>query len=50
MIYIATAQKHSFRLLGICHLATAHLPIIYLLQIDELFHHWKSPNYLITLH
>ena len=31
-------------------LATAHLPIICLLQIDQLFHHWKSSKYLITLH
>ena len=29
---------------------TAHLPIIYLLQIDQLFHHFKSSKYLITVH
>ena len=49
-IYIATPQKHNFWLLRIYHLVTAHLLIIYLLQIDQLFHHWKSSKYLITLH
>ena len=48
--YFATAQKHNFWLLRINYLATAHLPIIYLMQIDQLFHHWKSSKYLITLH
>ena len=32
------------------YFATAHLPIIYLLQIDQLFHHWKLSKYLITEH
>ena len=41
--------KHNFWLLRIYHLATAHLPIIYLLQIGQLFHHWKSSKYLIIL-
>ena len=42
--------KHNFWLLRIYHLATAHHPIIFLLQIDKLFHHWKSSQYLITEH
>jgi len=41
-IYMATAQSTIFWLLCIYHLATAHHPIIYLLQIDQLFHDWKS--------
>ena len=45
-----TAQKQNFWLLRIYHLATAHLPIIYLLQNDQFFHHCKSSKYLITLH
>jgi hypothetical protein len=49
-IYMATAQSTIFWLLCIYHFATAHLPIIYLLQIDQLFHHWKLSKYLITLH
>ena len=47
---MATAQTKIFWLLRIYHLATAHLPIIYLLQIELLFHHWKSSKYVITLH
>ena len=47
--YMATAQSTIFWLLRIYHFLTAHLPIIYLLQIDQLFHHWKSSKYLITL-
>ena len=49
-IYMATAKSTIFWLLRINHFATAHIPIIYLLQIDQLFHHWKSPTYLINLH
>ena len=49
-IYIATAQSQIFWLLRIHNFATAYLTIIYLLQIDQLFHHWKSSNYLITPH
>ena len=49
-IYMATAQNTIFWLLRIYHLATAHHPIIFLLQIDQLFHHWKSSKYLITEH
>ena len=47
-IYMATAQSTIFWLLRNSHLATAHHPIIYLLQIDQLFYHWKSSKYLIT--
>ena len=50
MIYMATSQSTIFWLLRIYHFATAHLPIIYLLQIDQFFHHWKSSKHLITLH
>ena len=32
------------------YFASAHLPIICLLQIDQYFHHWKSSKYLVTLH
>jgi hypothetical protein len=49
-IYMATAQSKIFWLRRISHLATAHLPIIYLLQIDQLLPQWKSSKYLITLH
>jgi len=49
-IYMATAQSTIFWILRIYHLATAHHPIIFLLQIDQLFHHWKSSKYLITEH
>jgi len=46
-IYMASTQSPTFRLLRIYHFATAHLPIICLLQIDQLFHHWKSSKYLL---
>ena len=36
-IYMAPAQSPIFRLLRIYHFATAHLRIIYLLQIDNYF-------------
>ena len=49
-IYIAIAQSTIFWLLRIYHLDTAHHPNIYLLQIGQLFHHWKSSKYLITLY
>ena len=48
--YMATAQSPIFWLMRIYHFATAHLPVIYLVQIDQLFHHCKSSNYLITVH
>jgi len=49
-IYMAIAQSTIFWLVRIYHLATAHHPIMYLLQIDQLFQHWKSSKYLITVH
>jgi hypothetical protein len=49
-IYMATTQSTIFWLLRIYHFANAHLPIIYLLQIDQLFYQWKSSKYLITVH
>jgi len=36
--------KTIFRLLRIYDFATAHLPIIYVLHIDKIFHDWKSPT------
>jgi hypothetical protein len=49
-IYIVTAQSPIFSLLRVYHFATAHLPIINLVQIDQIFRHWESSKYLITLH
>ena len=46
---MATAQKPIISLLCIYHFVTAHLPIIYLVQINQLFHHFKSSKYLITV-
>jgi len=48
--YMATAQSQIYSLLRIYHFATAHLPIIYVVQIDQLFHRWKSSKYSITVH
>ena len=52
--------KHFDDLYGFCakpnflaaahHFPTAYLPIICLLQIDQLFHHRKSSKYLVNLH
>ena len=47
---MATAQSQIYSLLRIYHFATAHLPIIYVVQIDQLFHRWKSSKYSITVH
>ena len=49
-MYMATAQSTIFWQLRIYHSATAHHQIIYLLQIDQLFHHCESSKYLITVH
>jgi len=49
-IYMSTEQSPIFLLLRVYNFTTAHLPIIYLLQIDQLLHHWKSSKYLITVH
>ena len=47
-LYGYSAQP-IFPLIHICHLATAHLPIIYLVQIEQLFRYCESPKYLITV-
>jgi hypothetical protein len=49
MIQMATAQSQIFRLLRIYYFSTANIPIIYLLQIEQLFQHCKSSKYLITV-
>jgi len=49
-IYMATAQSPVSRLLRIYYLPTTNIPIIYLLQIEQLFHNWKSSEYLLTVH
>jgi len=50
MIFMATAQNPIFSLLRIYYFVSANLPIIYLLQIDQLFHQWESSKHLITVH
>jgi len=50
MAYYISAQSETFSLLRIYHSASAHFPLIYLVQIDQLFHHWESSKYLITVH
>ena len=32
------------------YIPNTQLPIICLMQIDQLFQHWKSPKYLVTVH
>ena len=49
-LHIATAQSPIFRLLHIYYFPTANVPIIYLLQIEQLFQHCKSSKHLITVH
>jgi len=49
-IYMASAQSPIFWLLRIYHLPTEHLPVIYIVQIDQLFHHCEWSNYLIIVH
>jgi len=46
-IYTANTQRPIFWLLRNNPFATAHLPIIYLLQIDQLFHRWISSNHFL---
>ena len=41
--------KLIFSLLRIYYFATAHLPTIYVVQIDQLFHHWESSKYFATV-
>ena len=48
-IYTANAQRPIFRLQRKDHFATVNPLILYLLQIDQLFHHWKSSHYLLTV-
>ena len=49
-IYMTTSQSQLF---GYCasynYFPTTHLPIIWLLHIDQLLHHWKSSKYLVTV-
>ena len=48
---MATAQRTIFGYgASYNYFASAHLPIICLLQIDQLFHHWKSYKCLVTEH
>ena len=49
-INLATVQSPIFSLLRIYHSVTAHIPVIYVVQIDQLFHHWETSKYLITVH
>jgi len=49
-IHMGTALSPIFWLLRIYSFATAHLPIIYLPQIDQITHHWKWSKFLITVH
>jgi len=50
-IYMATEQSPTF---WFCasnnYFPTAHPPIICLLQIDKIFHKWKSSKYLLVVH
>jgi len=49
-IYMATAKTQFFAYYApYNYFPTAHLQIICLLQIDQLFHHWKSSKYLVTV-
>jgi len=41
--------KPNFSLVRIYYFASANLPIIYLVQIEKLFHHWESSKHLITV-
>ena len=49
-MYMASAQSPTFRLLRMYDFPTANLPIIFVLQIEQLFQNWKSSKYLITVH
>jgi len=48
-IHMVTAQSQNFSLLSIYNFATANIPIIYLLLIEQLLQNWKSSKYLITV-
>ena len=43
-------QRPIFWVLRNYYFATAHFPVICLLQIDHLFHQCKSSKYLLTVH
>ena len=47
---MASEQSPIFRLLRMYDFPTANLPIIFVLQIEQLFQNWKSSKYLITVH
>ena len=47
---MATAQSRIFRLLRTYYFPTANVPIIYLLQIEQLFQNCKWPKHVITVH
>jgi len=47
---MATAQNRIFRLLHIYYFPTVNAPIIYLLQIEQLFQNCKWSKHLITVH
>ena len=57
--YLETFRRYTWLLLkvqffGYCasynYFSTANLPIICLLQIEQLFLHWKSSKYMFNLH
>jgi len=50
MIQMAIAQSPIFRPLRTYYFPTANIPIIYLLQIEQLFQNCKSSKHLITVH
>ena len=47
---MASAESSIFGLLRNFDFATENLQINYELQIDKLFHDWKSSKYFITVH
>jgi hypothetical protein len=49
-IHMPTAQSRIFRLQRIYYFPTANVPIIYLLQIEQLFQNCKWSKHLMTVH
>jgi len=49
-IHMATTQSPIFRLIRIYYFPTANAPIIFLLQIEQLFQHCKSSKHSIAVH
>jgi len=45
-----TTSNRLFRNISTIYIATAQSSTAVLLQIDQIFHHWKSSKYLNTLH